>query len=70
MELFIDLFSKLQYGIAFTAVALLIVHALRPKVIALRDVVRAKALAVRLSVAEVTSSRGPSVSPMAPATME
>ena len=64
MEVFMDFLSKLQYGIAFLAAAWLLVHWLRPKVIALRNAVKEKAAAAQKSIAEVASSAGPSISPM------
>jgi alkanesulfonate monooxygenase SsuD/methylene tetrahydromethanopterin reductase-like flavin-dependent oxidoreductase (luciferase family) len=70
MELFLDLFTKMQYGIAFLAAGLLFVHWLRPKLIRFRTAIKAKAAAARRSVAEVASSRGPSISPMPSASRE
>ena len=65
MELFLDLFSKVQNGIGFLAVGMLLVHWLRPKAIRFRNALKAKALAARARVAEAASSTGPSISPMA-----
>jgi hypothetical protein len=70
METAFDLFSKLQYAIALFAVMWLIVLWLRPKVIALRDNVKAKAIAAQQRVADLASSNEPSVSPIVPATRE
>ena len=66
MELFMDLFSKVQNGIAFLAAGLLLVHWLRPKAIRFRNAVKATVVAARKSVIDVTVSAGPSIAPRRP----
>ena len=61
MELFIDLFSKVQYGIALIAVGLLLGHSVLPNLIRFREAVKSKSMVIGKSVAEVASSSGPSI---------
>lgn len=56
MDVFIDLFAKLQYGIALLAVLWLLVLWLRPKVRALRRLLTAKAIAATKSVSDASRS--------------
>ena len=55
MESFVDIFSKVEYGIAVIAAAWLLVLFLRPKVIAFRAAVSRRAVAAKKSVTEASS---------------
>jgi hypothetical protein len=52
MEYSLNLFTKVQYGIALVTAVLLLVNWLRPKVARLRAALAAKALAATESVAD------------------
>jgi hypothetical protein len=51
MEYALDLFTKVQYGIALIAVLLLLANWLRPRILRLRATLAAKAAAATESVA-------------------
>jgi hypothetical protein len=66
MEQGLEIFTRVQYGIAFLTAAWLVVNWLRPKVARLRRALAAKAAAAGKSVAEASMP----VSPLHPAKVE